>query len=154
MALYYLDTSALVKLYIRESGTERLLQLVGVTQHKFAILALAQIEFHSAVRRRARAGDIGSASADEVLARFARHLEAKFLRQPVNEAVLETARNLVDRHPLRAYDAIQLAGCLVLRSSMGQESPVFVSADQDQSQAAEAEGLVCLNPRPESGRSA
>ena len=148
MAFYYLDTSALVKLYVREPGTERLLQLVATAQHKFAILALTPVEFHSAIRRRERSGDIGRAAADDLLRRFARHLESRFLRQSVSEPVLETALSLIDRYPLRAYDAIQLAGCLILRASAGVEQPVFTSADEEQLRAAAAEGLVSLNPRP------
>ena len=148
MALYYLDTSALVKLYIREAGTERMLQLAANAQHKFAILALASIELHSAVRRRERAGDLQKPAADHLLASFRRHLESKFLRQPINEPVLETALALLDRHSLRAYDAIQLSGCLILRATTGMEPPVFLSSDEEQLRAAEAEGLAALNPQP------
>lgn len=146
MALYYLDTSALVKLYIRESGTERLLQLAANPNHKLAILALAQVELHSAVRRRQRAGDIPDLMADRLLRDFAHHLESKFLRQTINDSVLEIALRLIGFHPLRAYDAVQLAGCLIFKASAGVEAPVFVTADHDQLQAAEAEGLVALNP--------
>jgi predicted nucleic acid-binding protein len=146
LALYYLDTSALVKLYIRESGTDRLLQLAANANHRFVILSLAQVEFHSAVRRRQRAGDIPDAMADGLLRSFASHLESKFLRQTINESVLEAALRLIGLYPLRAYDAVQLAGCLIFKASAGIEAPVFVTADCDQLQAAEAEGLVALNP--------
>jgi predicted nucleic acid-binding protein len=148
LALYYLDTSALVKLYIREQGTERLLQLAANANHRFAVLSLAAVELHSAVRRRARAGDIEESVAADLLGRFARHLESKLLRQTVSESVLEAALRLVDHYPLRAYDAVQLAGCLILRASTAMDSPVFVSADREQLQAAEAEGLVSLNAEP------
>jgi predicted nucleic acid-binding protein len=146
LALYYLDTSALVKLYIRESGTERVLQLAANANHKLVVLALAQVELHSAVRRRQRAGDIPDPMADGLLRSFARHIESKFLRQPINDSVLEAALRLIGLYPLRAYDAVQLAGCLIFKASAGVESPVFVTADHDQLQAAEAEGLVAMNP--------
>jgi len=46
LALYYLETSALVKLYVYESGTERLVSLAASDAgHRFAILSLAQVEF-------------------------------------------------------------------------------------------------------------
>lgn len=146
MALYYLDTSALVKLYIRESGTERLLQLAANANHKLVILALAEVEFRSAIRRRQRAGDIADSAADGLLRSFARHLESRFLRQTINDSVLETALHLIDLYPLRAYDAVQLAGCLIFRTSAGLQSPVFLTADREQLQAAEAEGLAALDP--------
>ena len=43
MALFYLETSALVKLYVYEAGTDRLLDLTASDLgHRFAILSLAQ----------------------------------------------------------------------------------------------------------------
>jgi len=146
LALYYLETSALVKLYVREPGTERLLSIVDPSAgHRFVILSIAQTEFHSAVRRRERAGDLASSTATELLERFDLHARTKFLRQSVNDLVVDAACGLIARHPLRAYDALQLAGCLVLRSAAG-EAPGFVCADRLLLQAAEAEGLVWLDP--------
>ena len=146
MALYYLETSALVKLYVRESGSERMLGLAtGSEAHRFAILAVAQVEFHSAVRRRHRVGDLDGVTACELLERFDLHLRTRFLRQSMTDPVLDLACELVELHPLRAYDALQLAGCLILRTA-APEAPVFVCADQQLLQAAETEGLMWLDP--------
>jgi predicted nucleic acid-binding protein len=80
--LYYLDSSALVKLYIREAGTERMLALAArKAGHQLVVLALAQVELRLAFRRRQRAGEMGDQLADELLAAFQRHLESKFVRQ-------------------------------------------------------------------------
>lgn len=147
MALYFLDTSALVKLYIREPGTERLLRLTRRgSDHRFAILGLAAVEFHSAVRRRQRQGDIASVTADRVLGRFDQHLESRFLKQPMTDAQIDLATSLVDRQTLRAYDAVQLAGCLILQTGSGGEETTFTCADEQLLQAAALEGLSCLNP--------
>ena len=147
MALYYLETSALVKLYVREPGTDRVLRLASRTaNHRLAVLALAQAEFRSAVRRRQREGDIDERLATRLIQRFEQHLEARFLRQPVNELVLDKALDLIDRYPLRAYDAVQLAGCLVLKSTSTGEDPVFVCAGRQLIAAAETEGLAALDP--------
>ena len=73
MAFYYLETSALVKLYVREPGTDRLLALAARSaENRLAILALAQIEFRSAVRRRERTGEIPSPIASQLLETFKR----------------------------------------------------------------------------------
>jgi predicted nucleic acid-binding protein len=69
-----------------------------------------------------------------------------FLRQSLGEAIIETACGLIDRHPLRAYDAVQLAGCLILKATIPAEQPTFVCADVQLLEAAEAEGLAILNP--------
>jgi predicted nucleic acid-binding protein len=147
LALYYLETSALVKLYIREAGTEQLLQLVSRrANHRFAVLTITLVEFRSAIRKRERAGDIDKAVAADLANRFERHLETKFLRQVLNDSVLETATKLIDRYPLRAYDAIQLAGCLTLKEASGKDQPVFVCSDHQLLEAAACEGLTSLDP--------
>ncbi len=147
MALYYLETSALVKLYVREPGTERLLRLVSRTNnHRFAVLTLSRVEFHSAIRRREREGDIDPSLGRRLLNRFDEHMETKFVKQVINDSVLDIAASLVDQHPLRAYDAVQLAGCLTLRAGSGHDAPTFVSSDHRLIEVAQAEGLPSLDP--------
>lgn len=147
MAFYYLETSALVKLYVRESGTERVLALANrTTENRLAILALTQVELRSAVRRRERNGEIPPLVATQLLEAFKRHLEQRFVSQMINDFVLDVASALVDRHALRAYDAVQLAGYVVLRSSTGSDEPVFVCSDHALLVAARQEGIPVLDP--------
>jgi predicted nucleic acid-binding protein len=73
------------------------------------------------------------------------HLQNLYLVQPVTEAIIEEAAALLDRHPLRAYDAVQLAGCLSLRSRLS-ERPWFLCSDRQLLRAAEQEGLTALDP--------
>jgi len=60
--------------------------------------------------------------------------------------ILEDTKALIDRRGLRAYDAIQLAACLGLRSTVSEQAPTFVCADHDLLRAAASEGLEILNP--------
>jgi len=79
LALYYLETSALVKLYVYEPGTDRLLGLTASDAgHRFAILSLAQVEFRAAIRRRQRVGEIPDSAADELSNPFADTRRASF----------------------------------------------------------------------------
>lgn len=147
MALYYLETSALVKLYVREPGTDRIIQLASnATGNRLAVLAVSPIEFRSAIRRRERAGDIDPKMAGMILDQFQQHLEARFFRQVVNDAVLDGAAEMIDRYALRAYDAIQLAGCLALKAAVAAEPPIFVCSDQQLLAAARSELLQILDP--------
>lgn len=151
MGLYYLDTSALVKLYVREPGTAQVLRLAsGAAGNQLAVLALAQVEIRSALRRRERAGEISGAVVIQLLERFQRHLEAVFLKQVMTEAMFDVACELVDRHGLFSFDAVQLAGYLALKTSSGANTPIFVSADRDLLEAAEAESAPVLDPCSES----
>jgi predicted nucleic acid-binding protein len=147
LALYYLETSALVKLYVYETGTDRLLGLTASDAgHRFAILSLAQVEFRAAIRRRQRSGEIPDHAADELIEDFRRHSEGKFLIQSFSDSVLDVALALIDSYPLRGYDAVQLAGYLVLRSISGTEEPTFVCADKVLLSAARNEGCAVLDP--------
>lgn len=146
MALYFLETSALVKLYVREPGTDHLLRLASGTENRFAVLRVSQIEIRSAIRRRERSGDMSASVAGMLLDRFQRHLEARFLIQALNDVVLDVASGLIDHHALRAYDAIQLAGYLVLKSGSGGDVPVFVCSDQQLLQAARSLQVPALDP--------
>jgi predicted nucleic acid-binding protein len=146
LALYYLETSALVKLYVREPGTDRLLQLVNLVENRFAVLSLSQVEFRSAIRRRERAGDIDPNAASMLLDRFQQHQESRFLRQVLTDAVLDGASEMIDRYALRAYDAIQLAACLELKFTVSMEPLIFVCSDQQLLAAAHSELLSTLDP--------
>jgi predicted nucleic acid-binding protein len=147
LTLYYLETSALVKLYVREPGTERLLALMGRSaENRLAILALAQVELRSAVRRREKSGEIPPPVAAHLLELFQRHVESRFITQMVTDVVLDIASALVDRYSLRAFDAIQLAGYLALKNSAGTDVPVFVCSDKELLTAASQEGIPTLDP--------
>ena len=146
MASVYLDTSALLKLYIAERGTERVIEAAeGAADGRIVILVLTPLEARSAIRRREREGDIAAADVNRVLRQIEDDCSTLFLTQPLSSPVMEEAARLIDRHPLRAYDALQLAGCLVVREGMGK--PVtFVCADARLCEAATDEGLKTLNP--------
>lgn len=67
----------------------------------------------------------------------------------VNQTLVEAAGELVRRHPLRAYDAIQLASALQIHSILAQEatnSLIFLTADDRLNTIARLEGLVTDNP--------
>ena len=68
MSSVYLDTSALLKFYIEEDGTDRVTHVVEDAEDGHAvILDLTPVEARSAIRRREREGDIAAADADRVL---------------------------------------------------------------------------------------
>jgi predicted nucleic acid-binding protein len=147
LAFYYLETSALVKLYVREPGTDRMLALAERTAgNRFAILTLSKIEFRSAVRRREKNGEIPAKVANHLLDRFEHHLQSTFVTQTITDFVVDIACGLLDRHALRAYDAIQLAGYMALKGATGADVPVFVSSDQPLLEACYREGVPVMDP--------
>ena len=114
--------------------------------HRFAILSISSVELRSAVRRRERTGYLGDVPPDILLARFDSHLNGgRFMRLPVDDALLSLAVALVDRYPLKASDAMQLAGCVALRAA-SVAAPVFAASDYQLLRAAEGEGLAVFDP--------
>jgi predicted nucleic acid-binding protein len=149
LSVYYLDTSALVKLYVREPGTEQMLRLADPAGgHALALLGLTRVEFRSAVRQRERAGDVAHDIADNLIDSMDEHLANFFLVQPLTDLVIEEAAALLDRHALKAYDAVQLAGCIMLRARLGRHA-TFVCSDRQLVRAAEDEGMTVLDPSVE-----
>jgi predicted nucleic acid-binding protein len=73
------------------------------------------------------------------------HMESRFLRQAVNDTVIDTALEMIDRYTLRAYDAVQLAGCLVICRTTA-EAFTFVCSDRRLLEAAGSEQLKLLDP--------
>ena len=142
----YLDTSTLIKRYIDEEGTERILELTEDTAAvQVIILDITPLEARSALRRRQREGDISEADASGILNQIETDVSSSFLVQPSTSAVIEDGARLIDRHALRAYDALQLAGCLVTREQV--PGPLtFVCADVRLCAAATQEGLAVLDP--------
>ena len=147
MAAYFLDTSALVKLYVREAGTAQMIRLATRSDEpRLIILSLSRVELRSAIRRRVRSRELSQENAAAALALFGEHLTSVFVVQPVAEAVLERALAIIDAYDLRAYDAIQLAACLAQAWPEADGLVTFVSADRRLLAVAEAAGLSILDP--------
>lgn len=136
--IYFLDTSALVKAYVRERGTEEVRRLF---RRPLAISMLSVVEVRSGLRRREREGALSHAHAEAILSAIKVDL-AEMWAVEARKGVLESAADLLDRHPLRAYDAVQLASAMAI--ARRARAVTFVCADAALIQAASAEGLRTL----------
>jgi predicted nucleic acid-binding protein len=143
---YFLESTAFAKLFVQEPGTDALIRLMeAVEDNRKLIAASAPLEVYAAIRRRERAGAISpedSAAALEIL----RMEAARMVQEPLNPAVLEAARQLVDRTDLRWPDALQLGAAIVAREMFQGTTIIFVSAAQQLLDAATAEGFEVLDP--------
>ena len=147
MSCYFLETTAFARLFVQETGTDELIRLMSNTDDNGKLIsAAAPLEVYAAIRRRERAGDIPAAQANEAL-EILRLEAARMVQQPLNPAVLEAARQLIDRQPnLRTSEALQLAAALAARDMFNGMEITFVSTDAKLLAAAEAEGFPILNP--------
>jgi predicted nucleic acid-binding protein len=139
--LTFLDTSLLAELYLEGPGRDAVRRTLAVDGRKL-VSDLARVEFHSAVVRRRRAGDLREAEARELLALFASKWRLYGV-VTVSDSVLERASGVIDRTGLRTLDAIQLASALA--AAEGDPEPLrFGSLDARLNSAAKAEGLALL----------
>jgi hypothetical protein len=147
VSCYFLETTAFARLFVQETGTDELIRLMSNTDDNGKLIsAAAPLEVYAAIRRRERAGDIPAAQANEAL-EILRLEAARMVQQPLNPAVLEAARQLIDRQPnLRTSEALQLAAALAARDMFNGMEITFVSTDAKLLAAAEAEGFPILNP--------
>jgi predicted nucleic acid-binding protein len=117
----------------------------AVEDNRKLISASTPLEVYAALRRRERAGDISAEDTAEAL-KLLRLEAARMVQEPLNPAVLEVARQLLDRVVLRWPDTLQLAAALVARDMFQGTEVVFVSSSPQLQDAARTEGLRTLDP--------
>ncbi|MHB1344089.1 MAG: type II toxin-antitoxin system VapC family toxin [Thermoleophilia bacterium] len=135
--ILYLDTSALVKLFVDESGSDEVLSWAAEAT-AVACSHLGYPEAVSAVSRRLRTGSLARATYDRVLDELERRW-ADVVTVALDERL---AGELARRHPLSGADAVHLAAALALHEA---DLPVaFCGFDRPLNEAAAAESLRVL----------
>ncbi|WP_348263787.1 type II toxin-antitoxin system VapC family toxin [Telmatobacter sp. DSM 110680] len=146
MSCYFLESTAFAKLFVQEAGTDAMIRLMEtVEDNRKLIAASSPLEVYAAIRKRERMGDItpaDAAAAFEIL----RIEAARMVQEPLNPAVLESARQLLDRTKLRWTDSLQLGAALVAREMFRGTEIIFVSAAPLLLEAAKSEGMQTLDP--------
>lgn len=106
-------------------------------------------EMYSVLARRKREGSVPAAACVVAAQAFALHSVTEYQFIELDLTIIGQARDLLDRYPLRAYDAVQLASALVANRALILRKLLqltFVSADDRLNHAALAEGLAAENP--------
>lgn len=140
----YLDTSALVKLYVEEPRSADVAHCVE-TAPRVATVLVTYAEARATFARLRRDRRI---SATE-LRRLVADLDADWRRLTVvdlPELLVRRAGHLAERHALRAYDAIQLGAALKLRDT--GMNVTFGCFDDQLALAARRERLVDVFAAP------
>src|SRR6516165_11105639 len=150
VAVYFLESSAVVKRYAQETGSAWIALLNDPQAgHHLSLARITAVEVVAAVARRQRGGAFAATEAAAALADFADDL-AHHYRQVDNTVRLSTqAIALAQTSALRGYDAIQLAAVLtvhVAREAQGLPRLTLVSADHERNAAAVAEGVLVDDP--------
>ncbi len=137
----FLDTSALVKLYLDEPGSPSIQERVAETT--VALSHLAYGEIYATFARRLRESLLNEDEHNAVCTAFEEDWSA-VLRIPLSAAVLALVPPLCRRHPLRGADALHLASAAMLNER--DIDVTFASSDRRQLEAAGAEGIATFDP--------
>jgi uncharacterized protein len=143
---YYLDASAWVKRYYRESGTDSLQDLFA-TEQKLACASLGFIEVMATLARKRKNRDIGSAAFEQKSSELESDWE-RFIQIQLSAEAVEFAKVMARRMALRGADAIHLASALILQERFVDEDDrlVLVTSDLELKEAGEISGLIVMNP--------
>lgn len=150
MAIYFFDSSALVKRYVTETGSKWILNIVRPSSNNSIYVArIAGVEVTSALARRRKGNRLSPTETAKAIKRFEKHFNRRYGKVNITSDLITSAMKLADKHSLRGYDAVQLTAALEVEAeikSVGSSGLIFVSADNDLNTAAQAEGLTIENP--------
>ena len=155
MAFYCFDASALVKYYVTEPGSTWVRQVIdaqdpvsGQAHHIILVAEITRVEVAAGLAVIERVGRIRRAERDQAYRRFMSQLAHRYAIMPLSTDDFATAAHLTHQHPLKAYDAIQLATALRSYRLLAdhQLAFTFVTGDAPHIAAAQAEGLLTDNP--------
>ena len=137
----YLDTSALIKRYINELGTNDVRAWIR-TADLISTGLLTRAETAAGLTRLHHRGVISEEDYRRALESF--HLDwTGFYRLPMNEELIARADFLACQHGLRGYDAVHLAAALIWQETL--MLPVTLATyDQELSSAGKESGLKVL----------
>ena len=136
----YFDTSAYIKLFVKESGSEKARK--SAKGHNLLSSAVISVECCSALARRKREGDVPEETFQKVLKEIKEGFHALEVMS-VNEDILRRAEAVVLHSASRTMDAVHIASALVFQETTDIEL-VFVTSDARQSEAAGQSGLTVL----------
>ncbi|MBE2198227.1 MAG: type II toxin-antitoxin system VapC family toxin [Anaerolinea sp.] len=147
---YFFDSSALVKRYVREMGSVWV-QTVTAPQaaNQLILSRITWVEVLSAFARLQREDNLSFMDVTAVTQAFQYDFDTQYQVVELDRSLIHDAGKLVQRHPLRAYDSVQLASALKLQPILSQfpeATLTFVTADKRLLTIAQAEGLIVDNP--------
>jgi predicted nucleic acid-binding protein len=118
--LIYVDTSVLLPIYVLEAGSEKANRILEAASPIF-ISDLTVAEFHVALARKVKLGELSVSQSDAARASLESHLEESLLRRvALLSSHSETAGHLASKSTviLRTLDALHLAVATGLGASL------------------------------------
>ena len=155
MTVFYFDTSVLVKLYIKETGSLWVDHTVndanpsGTRKNLIIVSKLGIPETTAAFARRQRMGQVTAEQQETLVKTFLKDHQQKFRTATITDAIISSAVKLTQRFSLRAYDAVHLATALNFNQALLDDlaNPLtFATADKTLLAAAGQLALTVCDP--------
>ena len=139
--ILFCDTSALLKLYIVEAGSDALKVLVQEAE-AVAVCRIAWAEAYAALSRRAREVPEDALLIEQAKAALAADW-SHFVVLEIDQPLIELAGEYADTFALRGYDSIQLAAAF--EAGRISQTPLFFACyNMRLNKAAKLLGMLCL----------
>ena len=138
--IIYFDTSALVKRYLREDGSDKVLELFDEPDHLFGSVVITQVEMAATFQRAVRMNTASSKLAAEVWRDFLDHWQS-FTRLRIFAGTIERASENAWKYDLRGYDSLHLAAALLWQETLGVQI-TLVTFDRELWLAAQKAGIL------------
>ncbi len=130
----FLDTSALVKLYVVEAESVDVIEAVDRAE-RLALCVVAYPEARAALARRQREGQLKPDDLRTAVTALDGDWST-YTRLEVDDALARLAGVLAEQHALRGFDAVHLAAALTLNQQ--RHDVTFISFDARLNEAAKA----------------
>ena len=148
--VFYLDISALLKRYVRETGSTWVTALYAPNAgHTLATGLITKAEAIAALAAKQRRGGISLNDYQRAESDLRHDFVHTYSIVEIDEPLVDLAANLAKQQRLRGYDAVQLAAALTLQTILltaNLPGLTFLSADTLLLAAAQQEALTTDNP--------
>lgn len=137
--ILYCDTSALIKRYVEEDGSDQVDHLwEGGSTVVTSTVAFAEIM--ATIARKYREGILSKSGYQKTISEFKSDY-IKLILVPIGPELNQLIEKLLFKHPLRGFDTIHLASALLIHKE-GPLAVQFACFDRRLNQAATEEGLI------------
>jgi len=147
---YFFDSRGRVKRYIKEVGNQWVTGILeDKSNNRILVARITEAESNSAFARLVREKIWTSAEANLQQKQLKKHFRHEYRVISVTVLVVQQAIEFLHQHPLRAYDAIQLAGAVLTNIRLVQQLKpplTFVSGDKRLLTVASTIGLKVEDP--------
>jgi len=150
MVTLYFDTSAIVKRYHKETGSDTIDKIfelkIGFATSFWTILEFI-VAFSFMVRRK----ELSREAFSTTTSLFLKEAISKFAITGVNDELVASATLIAAKHALPSADCLQLASAISLKNTLQpiKEKVVLICSDKDLCKAAEEEGIDFIDPEEE-----